>query len=131
MSDWSVQTRDVSHSAVVTGDGNTVTLTFGDSGVSIPLLRKQFPPPERRRRQVAGEPPREIDLLVPETGTLPRPIPGAAPNSASPGPGRSISPAGLAGTRSATLLPGDRHSGGLHSNPGLVAIGGSTGNCQL
>src|SRR6267378_3136081 len=67
----SVQARDISHSAVVTGDGNTVTLTFGDSGVSLPLLRKQFPPPERRRRQVAGEPPRELDLLVPETGKLP------------------------------------------------------------
>jgi hypothetical protein len=71
VSDRSVQTRHIGHSAVVTGDGNTVTLTFGDSGVSIPLLRKQFPPPDRRRRQAAGEPPRELDLLVPETGKLP------------------------------------------------------------
>jgi hypothetical protein len=71
MSDRSVEARDIRHSAVVTGDGNTVTLTFGVPGVSLPLIRKQFPPPERRRRQAAGEPPRELDLLVPETGKLP------------------------------------------------------------
>ncbi len=57
MSDRSVQARDVSRSAVVTGDGNTVTLAFGDSGASIPLLRKQFPPPERRRRQAPSDRP--------------------------------------------------------------------------
>jgi hypothetical protein len=56
---------------VVTGDGNAVTLTFGASGVSLPLIRKQFPPPDRRRPPVPGEPPRELDLLVPETGKLP------------------------------------------------------------
>ena len=71
MTDQSVQARDISQSVVVTGDGNTVTLTFGVSGVSLPLVRKQFPPPERRRRQTAGERPRELDLLVPETGRLP------------------------------------------------------------
>ena len=39
MTDRSVQARDISRSAVVTGDGNTVTMTFGNSGVSIPLGR--------------------------------------------------------------------------------------------
>jgi hypothetical protein len=71
MSNRSVQAGDISHSVVVTGDGNSVTLTFGASGVSIPLIRKQFPPPERRRQQAAGEPPRELDILDPDTGRLP------------------------------------------------------------
>jgi tetratricopeptide (TPR) repeat protein len=71
MSDRSVRAGDISQSVVVTGDGNAVTLTFGASGVSIPLIRKQFPPPERRRQQAAGEPARELDILVPETLKLP------------------------------------------------------------
>jgi tetratricopeptide (TPR) repeat protein len=71
MTNGSVQARDISQSVVVTGDGNTVTLTFGDSGVVLPLRRKQFRPPDRRRRPAPGEPPRELDLLVPEAGKLP------------------------------------------------------------
>ncbi len=71
MSDRSMRAGDISQSVVVSGDGNTVALTFGASGVSLPLVRKQFPPPDRRRHQVAGERPRELDLLVPETGRLP------------------------------------------------------------
>jgi hypothetical protein len=71
MGDRSVGARDVIRSVVVTGDGNTVALTFGDTGIRLPLRRKQFPPPERRRRPVRGEPPRELDLLVPEAGKLP------------------------------------------------------------
>ena len=35
------------------------------------MRRKQFPPPERRRRPREGEPPHELDLLVAETGRLP------------------------------------------------------------
>src|SRR5205814_2456426 len=71
MSDRSAHARDIRQSVVVTGDGNTVTLTFGDSGIVLPLRRRQFPPPERRRRRAPGEPPRELDLLVPEAGNLP------------------------------------------------------------
>jgi hypothetical protein len=56
---------------VVTGDGNTVILTFGDSGIVLPLRRRQFRPPDRRRWPAPGEPPRELDLLVPEAGRLP------------------------------------------------------------
>ena len=71
MGDRSVDARDINRSVVVTGDGNNVALTFGDSGITLPLRRKQFPPPERRRRPRAGEPPRELDLLVAEAGKLP------------------------------------------------------------
>jgi hypothetical protein len=71
MGDRSVHAGDVRHSVVVTGDGNTVALSFGDTGIRLPLRRKQFRPPERRRRPAAGEPPRELDLLVPEAGRLP------------------------------------------------------------
>jgi hypothetical protein len=71
MEDRSVRAGDIRQSVVVTGDGNNVALSFGNTGVGLPLLRKQFPPPERRRRPVAGEPPRELDLLVPEAGKLP------------------------------------------------------------
>jgi hypothetical protein len=46
MSDRSVQAGDLRQSVVVTGDGNAVALTFGDSGVRLPLRRKQFRPPE-------------------------------------------------------------------------------------
>jgi hypothetical protein len=35
------------------------------------LRRRQFRPPDRRRRPAPGEPPRELDLLVPEAGRLP------------------------------------------------------------
>src|SRR5215467_8720710 len=71
MTGGSVQARDISQSVVVTGDGNTVTLAFGDSGVILPLRRRQFRPPDRRHRLAPGEPPRELDLLVPEAGKLP------------------------------------------------------------
>lgn len=37
----------------------------------MPLRRRQFRPPDRRRRPAPGEPPRELDLLVPEAGRLP------------------------------------------------------------
>ena len=71
MTGGSVQARDIIKSAVVTGNWNTVTLTFGDSGIALPLRRRQFRPPDRRRRPAPGEPPRELDLLVPEAGKLP------------------------------------------------------------
>jgi hypothetical protein len=71
MGDRSVRAGDLRQSVVVTGDGNNVALTFGDTGIRLPLLRKQFPPPERRRRPMAGEPPRALDFLVPEAGRLP------------------------------------------------------------
>jgi hypothetical protein len=71
VSDRSVEARGVSNSVVVTGDGNNVALSFGDTGVRLQLLRKQFPSPERHRRPREREPPRELDLLVPEAGKLP------------------------------------------------------------
>ena len=66
MGDRSVDARDISRSVVVTGDRNKVTLTFGATGIALPLRRKQFPSPERRHRPRTGEPPRELDLLVAE-----------------------------------------------------------------
>jgi hypothetical protein len=71
MSDRSAHAHDISQGVVVTGDGNTVSLTFGDSGIVLPLQRRQFRPPDRRRRPAQGEPPRELDLLAPEAGKLP------------------------------------------------------------
>jgi tetratricopeptide (TPR) repeat protein len=71
MSDRSAHARDISQSVVVTGDGNTVSLTFGDSGIVLPLRRRQFPPPDRRRRPTPSDPPRELNLLVPAAGRLP------------------------------------------------------------
>src|SRR6516162_1577936 len=71
MGDRAFHAGDVRQSVVVTGDGNTVALSFGDTGIRLPLRRKQFQPPERRRRPAAGEPPRELDLLAPEAGKLP------------------------------------------------------------
>ena len=71
MGDRSVHAGDLRQSVVVTGDGNNVALSFGDTGVRLQLRRKQFRPPERHRRPVAVEPPRELDLLVPEAGKLP------------------------------------------------------------
>jgi hypothetical protein len=68
MGDRSVSARDVKNSVVVTGDGNT--LSFGDTGIMLPLRRKQFPPPDRRRPR-EGEPARELDLLVADSGRLP------------------------------------------------------------
>jgi hypothetical protein len=44
MGDRSVDARDISQSVVVTGDGNNVALTFGDTGIRLPLRRKQLPP---------------------------------------------------------------------------------------
>lgn len=50
MGDRSVSARDIKQSVVVTGDGNSVALTFGDSGIRLPLDRKRFPPPDRGRQ---------------------------------------------------------------------------------
>lgn len=71
MRDRSAHARDISQSVIVTGDGDTVALTFGDSGVILPLRRRQFRPPDRRRGLAPREPARELDLLVPEAGKLP------------------------------------------------------------
>jgi hypothetical protein len=71
MGDRSVHAGDVCQTVVVTGDGNNVALTLGDTGIRLPLRRKQFRPRERRRGPVAGAPPCELDLLVPEAGNLP------------------------------------------------------------
>jgi hypothetical protein len=71
MGDRSVHAGVIRQSVVVTGDYNTVTLTLADTDATLNLIRKQFQPPERRRRPAAGEPPRELDLLAPEAGKLP------------------------------------------------------------
>jgi tetratricopeptide (TPR) repeat protein len=69
MNDRSVQAGTISQSNIVTGDNNS--LYFGDAGISVPLKRKHFRPPERRRRPASDERPRELDLLAPEAGKLP------------------------------------------------------------
>lgn len=71
MDDRSVHTRDVKQSIIVTGDGNHVRLTFGDSGVVLPLRRAQFRPPERRRQPVQDQRPRELSILAFDAGKLP------------------------------------------------------------
>ena len=71
MNDKSVHAEKISQSVVVTGDGNSVSLRFGETGIILPLKCKQFPHPERRRKPAPDERPRELDLLVPEAGKLP------------------------------------------------------------
>ena len=70
MGDRSVDARDISRSVVVTGNGNNVALTFGDTGIALPLRRKQFPPPgapppasrrESRRANSTFSSPRPAD----------------------------------------------------------------------
>jgi hypothetical protein len=68
--DRSFHARDVSRSIVITGDGNTATLVFGDSGVRLPLRRLQLRPPERRRALATGE-RRELDILDPARAAVP------------------------------------------------------------
>ncbi len=70
MNDRSVQAETISQAVVVTGNGNTVSLRFGETGITLPLKRKQFRPPERRQMAAPGALPRELDLLVPEAGKL-------------------------------------------------------------
>ena len=71
MADHSVTARDISQSVVVTGSGNSVSLSFGASGLVLPLDRKQIRPQERRRAQAAGERRRELDVLDPNRSRLP------------------------------------------------------------
>ncbi|MDQ6869195.1 MAG: hypothetical protein M3178_12695 [Pseudomonadota bacterium] len=70
MIDRSVQAETITQSVIVTGDGNTVYARFGETSIILPLKRKQFRPPERRRKPAPEERPRELDLLVPEAGRL-------------------------------------------------------------
>jgi hypothetical protein len=70
VSDQSVHAQDIRHS-VVTGDGNSITATFGNTGVRLPLERRQVPVPDRRRPPRPSELPRELDILLPTAGTLP------------------------------------------------------------
>ncbi|HEX4594894.1 MAG TPA: hypothetical protein VH157_11495 [Bryobacteraceae bacterium] len=72
MSGGSVQAGGISQSVVLTGDGNGVSLRFGETGITLPLKRKQFRPPERHHRKpLPDKRPRELDLLIPEAGKLP------------------------------------------------------------
>jgi hypothetical protein len=70
MTDNSVHAETISQAVVVTGDGNNVSLRFGDTRIILPLKRKQFRPPERRRKPASEERPRKLDLLIPEAGKL-------------------------------------------------------------
>ncbi len=71
MVDHSVSATKILQSVVVTGSGNSVSLTFGTSGLVLPLDRKQIRSPERRRTQAAGERQRELDILDPSRSRLP------------------------------------------------------------
>jgi hypothetical protein len=68
VSDRSVHAETISSSVVVTGDGNRVTATFGDTGARLDLHRRQVRALDRRR---PGSPPRELDLLRPDSDALP------------------------------------------------------------
>lgn len=65
MSGLSVHAQTIRDSVVVTGDGNTVTSVFGETGVRLSLERRQVPAPDRRRPPRPGEPPRELDIFAP------------------------------------------------------------------
>ncbi len=71
MADHSVTAQGITQSVVVTGSGNSVSLSFGTPGLVLPLDRKQIRPPERRRAQAAGERRRELDILDPNRSRLP------------------------------------------------------------
>jgi tetratricopeptide (TPR) repeat protein len=87
MDDRSVHASTIRDSVVISGDGNTVFASFGDSGARLALNRRQVRPPDRRgpvrpvRRQVRppdrrgpvrpGDPPRELDLFAPDAEALP------------------------------------------------------------
>ena len=71
MDDRSIHSHDVSQSVIVTGSANNVRLTFGDSGVVLPLRRAQFCRPERQRRAIPGQRLRELDILAFDAGKLP------------------------------------------------------------
>src|SRR5437868_4679197 len=67
MSDRSVAAETIRSSAVVTGDGNIIIATFGDTGIRLPLQRRQVRAPDRRRAPRPGELPRELDVFSPDT----------------------------------------------------------------
>jgi tetratricopeptide (TPR) repeat protein len=71
VTDRSIHTQSLQNSVAVTGDGNSVTAVFGDTGVRLPLERRQVPAPDRRRKPRPGEPPRELDIFAPGAGALP------------------------------------------------------------
>ena len=66
MNNRSVQAEEIRQSVVVTGDGNSVWLRFGETRVILPLIRKQFRPSERRRRITPDTRRRELDILGPK-----------------------------------------------------------------
>jgi hypothetical protein len=62
---------DIRHSVVVTGDGNSITATFGDTGAPAAGTPRQVFVPDRRRPPRPGELPRELDILAPTAGAPP------------------------------------------------------------
>ncbi|SIT00753.1 tetratricopeptide repeat protein [Insolitispirillum peregrinum] len=66
MPDRSVSAEgSISHSIIVTGDGSRVSLSFGASGLVLPVERKHSRRPDRRRQ------PHELDVLDPARGRMP------------------------------------------------------------
>ncbi len=59
-----IDAGNISQSVVVAGSDNLVTLTFGATGVALPLVRRHIPAPRRRAR-------RELDLLRADADALP------------------------------------------------------------
>ena len=71
MGDRSVHAGGISQSVVVTGDGNTVSLVFGTTGIALSLRRPQIVRPERRKPAIADEKFPERVILMPDSGKLP------------------------------------------------------------
>ncbi len=65
MSDRSVSGEYI-QSVIVTGDGNTVHLCFGSTGLVLPLERRQI-----RQEDSAATPRSELDILNPNLRCLP------------------------------------------------------------
>ncbi|MGP9820594.1 tetratricopeptide repeat protein [Salinarimonas sp. NSM] len=70
MTDRSFEAGSVDRSVIVTGDHNTATLVFGDSGVRLPIARRQIPRADPRPARPPGPDARELDVLAP-TADLP------------------------------------------------------------
>ena len=71
VTDRSIHSQSMHNTVAVTGDGNSVTAVFGDTGVRLLLERRQVATPDRRRKPRPGEPPRELDIFAPGAGALP------------------------------------------------------------
>lgn len=69
MTDRHIEAGNIERSVVITGDNNRATLVFGDA-FTLPLERRQCPPPARRQ-QNRDALPDLLSLLAPDADKIP------------------------------------------------------------